>query len=247
MMRTSFHPGTLDLLALSYEPVATIPGLVVARYRTRADRGSRHWTSLSPRSMHRCGPAGALSERTEFLAMTAISKAGYWCHIGRWRAPNISIPVAAHELCEHSALPRLLARGISTSNVRSRHVTIEVESTPDLPLSAILVTLTRLHDLGVRVSYHQQTSSSDFAEFPFDEMRVALGASVTNLANVPTETGDGPHHPAVLAAGVATGDQLMAALGAGAAFIDGAFAGTVRSDRSIVREPLVASEPFAYL
>lgn len=231
MMRTGFHPGTLDLLALSYEPVATIPGLVVARYRTRPDSASRHWHSLSARSPHRCGPAGALAERSEFLMMTAMSKASYWCHVGQWRAPNISLPVNADELCEHSALPRLLARAMASSTVRARHLTLELDTRPDVPLAVIEKSLRRLHDLGLRVSYAPATAAPEFDEFPFDEARVGYSTAV------PAASDPSGRRRSILATGVTTGDHLMAALSIGADHVDGSFAGTVRSDRMIVRGP----------
>ena len=229
-MPTGFHPGTLDLLALRYEPIATMPGLTVARYRTVPDRMSRHWFSLAPQSAHRCGAAGALAERTEFLVMTALSKASYWCHAGRWRTPTISVPVESTQLCEHSALPRLLARAMGASHVRARHLTIEVLASPTVSMHSIAPTLRRLHDLGIRLSYEPEAAPRDFGDFPFDEVRVRFSARSTTR---PTPVDDS-RRQSLLASGVTTGDHLMAALGAEATHIDGAFAGLVRYDRSTV-------------
>lgn len=230
-MPTGFHPGTLDLLALRYEPIATMPGLAVARYRTVPDRTSRHWLSLASHAAHRCGAAGGLAERSEFLVMTALSKASYWCHVGRWRAPNISVPLDSTQLCEHSALPRLLVRAMSASHVRARHLTIEVVARPEVSLPSIAPTLTRLHDIGIRLSYEPDGAPPDFAEFPFDELRVHFASP----SAPPVRTcADQRRHPSLLASGVTTGDHLMAALAANASHIDGTFAGLVRFDRSTI-------------
>lgn len=227
-MPTGFHPGTLDLLALKYEPVATMPGLVVARYRTVPDLTSRHWLSLASQSPHRCGSSGGLAERTEFLLMTALSKASYWCHSGRWRAPNISVPIDATQMCEHSPLPRLLGRAMGASHVRARHLTIEVITQPSIPLEAITVTLKRLHDVGIRISYEPASAPNGFCDFPFDEARVKFGSCPTATAAL----SDIRSRQSLLATGVTTGDHLMAALSAEATHIDGTFAGLVRYDRS---------------
>lgn len=236
-----FHPGTLDLLALRYEPVATIPGLVVARYRTRPDVWSRHWLRLCPQSRHRCGAAGGLAESTEFLILTALSKASYWCHVRQWRTPHISLPIRADELCEHSGLPRLLARAMSSSSVRARHLTVEVTAREDVALCDIERTLRRLHDMGIRVSYDRPPTSTDYQAFTFDEVRIDLGSSDAH-AGATRVTGC----PPLLANGVSTGDQLMTALSAGARFIDGSFAGTTRTDRTIQHTPTHRSDRFAY-
>lgn len=244
MMPTGFRSGTLDLLALRYEPVATLPGLAVARYRTLPDPSSRHWYSLSPRPAHRCGPAGAISERTEFMVMTALSKASYWSHAGRWREPAISVPIATEEMCEHSSLPRLLARAMGASQVRARHLTVELPAATRIPLESVTRTLTRLQELGVRISYAAADVPESFNEFPFDEARVPFNSHAAATAH---QLGTrNSRRQSLLAAGVTTGDHLMAALSAEATHIDGAFAGLVRSDRTGVGTTIRSDDALAY-
>ena len=166
--------------------------------------------------------------------MTALAKASYWSHAGKWHAPHISVPIDAAQLCPHSALPRLVTRVAHGLGKRPPRLTIELTAASGVPIDEIAVTLGRLRDAGIRLSC-DTVAGSDYA---FDELRVHLGHR-SDL----TPPGGSARPPALLATGVATGDQLMAALAAGATCIDGPFAGAVRSDSTGIGRP-ISFEPF---
>ncbi|HEV7193568.1 MAG TPA: hypothetical protein VGN35_10205 [Jatrophihabitantaceae bacterium] len=138
---------------------------------------------------------------------------------------------------------------MATSRVSGRHLTIELGGCSAERFDAVATTLRRLFEIGVRLSYEPAKAAAAFHECAFEETRFEFGTSPSAAQRlVENVTLAAPaSRPAVLASGVATGDHLMAALSAGATYVDGAFAGTVRCDRSNFGEPSRVDDVFAYL